>query len=257
LPGLCRKTDIAEEHPEWLLWKKGENKPVRVWDAYTRGNEDLKEWGYFRDKFYGTAGGNPWAFLYHSGNVLKYHGCDETAVPNFGLKEVQDYFFEVLDNLLKIPGFKGYRHDMNLTSHLPYFISNDPPERHGITEMKYFEGLYDDAETTLFYGLSQYIPTGRIGAWNTRICADSYKFQSIMPSSPVIGFDKDYIKSEHGMEQIKILLEQYQEIRNFINRDWYPLTEYSNKTAEKILIGSFGLMETKKYYGKSNKKYII
>lgn len=65
----------------------------------------------------------------------------ETYLLNFGLPEVQDYMFNVIKNFMDIPGFRFYRQDFNMDP-LPYWRFNDLPNRQGITEMKYIEGLY-------------------------------------------------------------------------------------------------------------------
>jgi len=39
-----------------------------------------------------------------------------------------------------LPGFRFYRSDFNM-DRLPYWRCNDQPDRKGITEMKYIEGL--------------------------------------------------------------------------------------------------------------------
>jgi len=64
-----------------------------------------------------------------------------TYLLNFGLKEVQDYFFGIVKGFMDLPGFRVYRQDFNMNP-LPYWRYNDAPERQGITEIKYIEGLY-------------------------------------------------------------------------------------------------------------------
>jgi alpha-galactosidase len=60
---------------------------------------------------------------------------------NFGLPEVQDYFFNIVKGFMDLPGFRVYRQDFN-NNPLQYWLDTDPPDRQGITEMKYIEGLY-------------------------------------------------------------------------------------------------------------------
>ena len=64
-----------------------------------------------------------------------------TYLLNFGLPEVQDYFFNIVKGFMDLPGFRFYRQDFNMDP-LPYWRFNDAPDRQGITEMKYIEGLY-------------------------------------------------------------------------------------------------------------------
>jgi alpha-galactosidase len=64
-----------------------------------------------------------------------------TYLLNFGLPEVQDYFFHIVKGFMDLPGFRVYRQDFNMDP-LPYWRFNDAPDRQGITEIKYIEGLY-------------------------------------------------------------------------------------------------------------------
>jgi len=64
-----------------------------------------------------------------------------TYLLNFGLPEVQDYFFNIIKRFMDLPGFRFYRQDFNMDP-LPYWRFNDAPDRQGITEIKYIEGLY-------------------------------------------------------------------------------------------------------------------
>ena len=64
-----------------------------------------------------------------------------TYLLNFGLPEVQDYFFGIVKGFMDLPGFGVYRQDFNMDP-LPYWQAGDAPDRQGVTEMKYIEGLY-------------------------------------------------------------------------------------------------------------------
>ena len=68
-------------------------------------------------------------------------GPPETHLLNLGLREVRDYLFNIVKGFMELPGFRVYRQDFNMDP-LPYWRDNDPPDRQGITEMKYIEGLY-------------------------------------------------------------------------------------------------------------------
>jgi alpha-galactosidase len=68
-------------------------------------------------------------------------GPQGTYLLNFGLPEVQDYFFNIVKGFMDLPGFRVYRQDFNMDPR-PYWIFNDAPDRQGITEMKYIEGIY-------------------------------------------------------------------------------------------------------------------
>ena len=65
----------------------------------------------------------------------------QTYLLNFGLPEVQDYFFNIVKGFMDLPGFRVYRQDFNMDP-LVYWLHNDAPDRQGITEIKYIEGLY-------------------------------------------------------------------------------------------------------------------
>jgi alpha-galactosidase len=64
-----------------------------------------------------------------------------TLLANFGLREVQDYFFNVVEGFMDLSGFRFYRQDFNMDP-LAYWRHNDPPDRQGLTEIRYVEGLY-------------------------------------------------------------------------------------------------------------------
>ncbi len=66
---------------------------------------------------------------------------ERTLAANFGLKEVQDHFFGIVKGFMDLPGFRVYRQDFNFMP-LNWWRANDAPDRQGMTEMKYIEGLY-------------------------------------------------------------------------------------------------------------------
>ena len=76
-------------------------------------------------------------------------GPQGTYLANFALREVQDYFFGIVKGFMDLPGFRFYRQDFNMDP-LAYWRHSDtstslsagPPDRQGIAEMKYIEGLY-------------------------------------------------------------------------------------------------------------------
>jgi alpha-galactosidase len=75
--------------------------------------------------------------LHHADWVLGQGG----GLLNFGLPEVQRHFFGIVEQYLKLPGFAVYRQDFNMDP-LGNWRAADAPDRQGITEMKYIEGLY-------------------------------------------------------------------------------------------------------------------
>jgi alpha-galactosidase len=68
-------------------------------------------------------------------------GPQATHLLNFGLPEVQEYFFNVVKGYMQLPGFRVYRQDFNMDP-LPYWRYNDAPDRQGVTEIKHIQGLY-------------------------------------------------------------------------------------------------------------------
>lgn len=66
---------------------------------------------------------------------------DGTFLLNFGLPEVQNYFFDIVKGFMDLPGFGFYRQDFNMDP-LPYWRFNDAEDRQGITETKYVMGTY-------------------------------------------------------------------------------------------------------------------
>ncbi len=68
-------------------------------------------------------------------------GPQSTYLLNFALPEVQEYMFNIVKGFMELPGFRFYRQDFNMDP-LPYWRYNDAPDRQGITEIKYIEGLY-------------------------------------------------------------------------------------------------------------------
>jgi alpha-galactosidase len=64
-----------------------------------------------------------------------------TLLANFGLPEVQEHFYQIVAGFMELPGFRIYRQDFNMDP-LPYWQENDAPDRQGITEIRYVEGLY-------------------------------------------------------------------------------------------------------------------
>lgn len=73
--------------------------------------------------------------------VLRIEGNRHQGLLNMGMPAAREYFLGILDRYMTLPGFRVYRQDFNF-SPLPYWRQNDAPDRQGMTEMKYIEGLY-------------------------------------------------------------------------------------------------------------------
>lgn len=68
-------------------------------------------------------------------------GNQSVYLANFALPEVRTHFFQIVKGFMDLPGFRVYRQDFNMHPG-PFWTYNDAPDRVGITEMKYVEGLY-------------------------------------------------------------------------------------------------------------------
>jgi alpha-galactosidase len=66
----------------------------------------------------------------------------DTYLLNFALPEVREYMFNIVKGFMELTGFRFYRQDFNMDP-LPYWRYSDLPDRQGISEMKYIEGLYE------------------------------------------------------------------------------------------------------------------
>lgn len=61
---------------------------------------------------------------------------------NLGIPEAREYLTELVSGLISDFGIDGYRQDFNLFEPLPYLRAADAPERVGMAEIRYIEGLY-------------------------------------------------------------------------------------------------------------------
>lgn len=79
----------------------------------------------------------------HSDWVLRRTQAEKHfgSLLDFALPEVRKFFFGIVEQYLRLPGLKVYRQDFNIDP-LPFWRENDEPDRQGIHEMKYIEGLY-------------------------------------------------------------------------------------------------------------------
>jgi alpha-galactosidase len=186
---------------------------------------------------------------------------------NFGLGEVQEYFFNLVDQFLQLPGFEVYRQDFNHPTPLYFWRDNDLPDRQGICEMKYFEGLYAywdrirrahpdvlmeecagggrriDLETVMRFQIHQ-----KSDHWfdNVTDQASLFAISHYLPNGVVdvpvgrlddLSFHSTMTCSlilgwpaddpDFDTERAKDLTNRYQQIRPLLWGDFYPLTNYS------------------------------
>ena len=66
---------------------------------------------------------------------------NENMLLNLGIPEAVDYIYNIVDDKIKNDGIECYRQDFNLDP-LIYWDSHDAPDRVGVTEIKYINGLY-------------------------------------------------------------------------------------------------------------------
>lgn len=65
----------------------------------------------------------------------------ETLLADLGKAAAIDYIYAIVERFFKLKNFTCYRQDFNLNP-LNFWRSNDTPDRIGITEIKYINGLY-------------------------------------------------------------------------------------------------------------------
>ena len=196
-----------------------------------------------------------------------------TFLLNFGLAEVQNHFFNIVKGFMDLPGFEFYRQDFNMDP-LPYWRFNDTPDRQGITEIRYIEGLYSywdriaatwpgsireecasggrriDLETVMRLHLHQesdYWFDNEVD--QAQIWALSQYLPNNVFDTPLIRLD-DYsfhstmatslipgwIADEPGFDskRARKLMDRYRELRHLLVGAWYPLLPYSRDLTQWI-----------------------
>lgn len=210
----------------------------------------------------------------HPDWVLSPGGANPgTFLADFGRKEVQDYFFDIVKGFMALPGFRVYRQDFNMDP-LDYWRHNDAPDRQGIREIKYIEGLYaywDRIADTWPDSLREECASGgrRIDletVMRMHIHQDSdYWFDNDVDQAQIWGLSQylpnnvfvghinrmdDYsfhsvmasslcmgwIADAPGFDQArgKKLLDRYLALRHLLTGAWYPLLPYSRSGNEWI-----------------------
>ena len=129
-------------------WPKGAGNWTPRKDAYPDGMKPVAAAAKSQDMVYGL-----WFEMERvvAGTRIQQHhpewllsSSDEpqhTYLLNLGLPEVREYMFGIVKGFMELPGFRVYRQDFNMNP-LPYWRYSDAPDRQGITEIKYIEGLY-------------------------------------------------------------------------------------------------------------------
>lgn len=198
-------------------------------------------------------------------------GEEGTYLLNFGLPQVQDYFFHIVAEFMQLPGFRVYRQDFNMDP-LPYWRYSDAPDRQGIAEIRYIEGLYAywdriaqtwpdsfreecasggrriDLETLMRFHVHQ-----KSDYWfdNEVDQASLFGLSQYLPNNTVVAhlnrlddysFHSTLASSlclgwiadapEFDTTRGKALLTRYGEIRQLLVGAWYPLLPYSRDPRE-------------------------
>jgi alpha-galactosidase len=118
-------------------------------DAYPQGISPVAAAAKQRGMVYGlwyeferVVAGTPLAKERPQWLLKSIPGPQDTYLLNLGLPDVRQHLFGIVSRFMELPGFRFYRSDFNMDP-LPYWRCADLPDRQGITEMKYVEGLYD------------------------------------------------------------------------------------------------------------------
>ncbi len=197
----------------------------------------------------------------------------QTYLLNFGLREVQDHFFDIVRGFMKLPGFRVYRQDFNMDP-LAYWRFNDPPDRQGITEIRYIEGLYaywDRIRSTWPDALLEECASGghridletlmrmhihqKTDYWfdNEVDQAALWSVSQYLPNNTIVAhlnrtdeysFHSTMASSlclgwiadapDFDAERGKKLLDQYRRVRHLLIGAWYPLLPYNRDPAHWI-----------------------
>jgi alpha-galactosidase len=77
----------------------------------------------------------------HPEYLLKHADIPDNFLFNLGLPEARAYLTEMISSAIEEHGVDIYRNDFNIDP-LPFWEAADSPERIGMTEIRYIEGLY-------------------------------------------------------------------------------------------------------------------
>jgi len=130
-------------------WPAGAGNWTPRKDAYPQGMAPVAAAARQHGMVYGlwfeferVVAGTPLAKEHPQWLLKSVDGSQGTYLLNLGLPEVRQHLFDIVRGFMALPGFRFYRSDFNMDP-LPYWRHSDPPDRQGITEMKYIAGLYE------------------------------------------------------------------------------------------------------------------
>ena len=195
----------------------------------------------------------------------------EQQLLNLGIPEARKWLTEYMIAFIGAQGIDYYRQDFNMDP-LPYWRSNDTPERTGITENHYITGYLaywdslsahfpdmfidscasgghrNDLETMdravpilrsdyLFEYIGQQSMTYGFSMWfpywgNGFIDFDPYIFRSVM--GPHISIGSDIRKKDLDWALLRELVSQWRSIEDLYMDDFYPLSPYTLKREDWI-----------------------
>ncbi len=196
-----------------------------------------------------------------------------TFLADFGLLEVQDYFFGIVKGFMALPGFRVYRQDFNMDP-LPYWRHHDAPDRQGITEIKYIEGLYAywdrlaaawpdslreecasggrrvDLETVMRFHLHQKTDywfddeVDQASLWSLSRYLPNNTFVAHLATLDTYSFHSTlasslclgWIADAEGFDKARAahLAERYRAVKPLLVGAWYPLLPYSRRSTDWI-----------------------
>lgn len=219
-------TQIAREHPEWLLG------PHRI----------------------DVMGGNNYLF-------------------NLGIPEARRYITDKISNLIEEGGVTCYRQDANWLEPNYFLDAADAPDRQGIGEIRYIEGLYafydellarnpglliDNCATggkridleimsrsVLLHRSDEQVDTGYdpivaqtqtqgLASWVplfTALCPEVNRYMFRSALAPGMNTNFSLLALERGekvpVELARTLMQEFHEVRKYFYGDFYPLLSYS------------------------------
>ncbi|MCL4416972.1 MAG: alpha-galactosidase, partial [Actinobacteria bacterium] len=233
---VCPGTEIANEHPQWLL--KDPTVKKHEWPIET-------EFNIFMER--------------------RFH--EQTAyILNLGIDEAGDWITNRVSRIISENGIDIYRHDCNYDL-LEYWRNADAEDRQGATEIHYIEGLYKhwdkllsshpgliidicasgdrriDLETIsrgiIFwrddywfcepigtqcatYGLNLFIP-GHAGGFFSKNFS-KYEFRGLLSGGAAITWDLE--QEDFPDNLAKSLIGEVKKLRHVFYGDFWPLTKY-------------------------------
>ena len=197
----------------------------------------------------------------------------KTYLLNLGLPEVREHLFQIVRGFMDLPGFRVYRSDFNMNP-LPYWRHTDAPDRQGITEIKYVEGLYEfwdriartwpdslriecssggrriDLETVMRMHVHQKSDywfrneVDQASIWGLSQYLPNHVFMAPVNRTDDYSFHSAMATSlclgwiadadDFDFGRAQLLVERYREARPLLVGAWYPLLPYTRDEARWI-----------------------